>query len=142
VQGLLNQGIGIADLLAVKKREGNVLPSGAARKQIEALVYETDLEVADTRFVFVSEEGYIPLSEKVAARGGPVQKAKDVHERGFSRTGGTDERGESPLLEIEVDAVEDWHFDTREVVGFFNVAERYEGSHRSKARLGSAESSG
>jgi hypothetical protein len=68
----------------IAQRHGHVVGCIHPRQQVEALEYETDLVAAQGRQRFLVERRDINAIAEVGARGGRVQAADQVHERGFS----------------------------------------------------------
>jgi hypothetical protein len=90
----------------VDEGELNVMQSGGAGEQVEGLEDETDLLVADAGELVVVELGDVVAVEPVAALGGAVEAADEVHERGFAGAGGTHDGDVLVVADADVDAAE------------------------------------
>src|SRR5436309_16089852 len=73
----------------VEQRQLDVAQRGRAWQQVEALKIKPDFLVANVRQLIMIQLGRIDSLEHVAAGGGTVQTADEVHQGRFARTAGT-----------------------------------------------------
>src|SRR4051812_19214479 len=107
----------------VEQRQLHVLDRTRARQQVEPLKYESDFPVANARELALREHGDIPAVQQVLARRRPVKTAKEVHERGFPRSGRAGQRHELAGPDVERDAAQRVHLDlASQVVRLVEVA--------------------
>ena len=90
--------------LRVTQRHGHVLQRGHARQQVEALEHEADLLAAQDRQLFGVQRGHVDAVAQVAAVGGRVQAADQVHQRGLARAGRPHDGDEVAAIHAHVHA--------------------------------------
>ena len=71
-----------------QEREGHVLDRRVGVDQVEGLKDHADRVAAVEGELLLAQIGDQPAVDADTARGGPVQAAQQVHERGFARAGG------------------------------------------------------
>ena len=77
---------GIGRRPVVDERQLDVVERGGPRQQVEGLEDEADFLVADVGQLVVGKLADQPAVQPVAALGGRVQAADEVHQRGFARS--------------------------------------------------------
>ncbi len=90
----------------VDERQLDVVERRGAGEEIEGLEDEADFLIANAGELVVVEFGDVVAVEPVAALGGRVEAADEVHQRGFSGAGGAHDRDVFVLTNAEVDAAE------------------------------------
>src|SRR5262249_61572244 len=70
----------------VEQGQLDVLERGNPRQQVERLEDEADLAAADAGESVAVEPGHVLAVDQIAALGGRVEAAEEIHERGLSRS--------------------------------------------------------
>lgn len=86
--------------------EGDVLACCEARNQIVKLEHESNVFAAKTR-----QSGFVGIREHVIPKAdvscrGRIQPTEDVEQRGLAAAGRTEQYGEFPLVQLEIDATQ------------------------------------
>ena len=76
------------------------------REQMVALEDKPEVIPAQFRQLFIAQRAGLDAVDLVAAGGGVVQAAEDIHQGGFARTRGTDDRDHFAGMNRQVDALE------------------------------------
>ena len=107
----------------VEHRQLHVSQCVCPADEVEILKYKADLAVADGGQLAVVRILNDRSVQPVAALGGAVERADEVHERGLARAGRADDRHKFALVYIEVDAVQDLQLVFQsDVKAFVNAA--------------------
>ena len=102
----------------IDQRQLDVVQRGGARQQVEGLEDEADLLVADARQLVVVQLADQLAVEPVAALGGRVQAADQVHQRGLAGAGRAHDGHVLVVLDAQGDAAQRLHLLLRaHVVG-------------------------
>ena len=90
----------------VDQRQLDVLEDVQFVDQVERLEDEPDIPLAEFRAVFLLEPGDLVAEQRIAARGGIVQKPQDIEQRGLAAARGAHDGDEFTLLHFERHAVQ------------------------------------
>src|SRR5262249_50434289 len=103
---------------AIEQRQLDVAERAGALQQHILLKHETDLLVADRREPAVAQAADIHAVEQVAALGGLVEAADDIHQRTLAAARRPHNRHYLALRDRERDAAQGLDFDIAHAVGF------------------------
>ncbi len=84
----------------------HVLQRAGAGHQVERLEYKSDLPAADAGELLVAQCAYVHAVQHIGAFRGAVQRADDVHQRGFARTGRAHDGHKFAFAHRQVNAVQ------------------------------------
>ena len=109
-------------LFAVQlQRHGDVVEHRVLIQQVELLEHKAHVPAAEGRHLGVGIGVEILAVEDHLARGGLVQTAENVQQRGFPRAAAADDGVEQPGLEVGADAVQSVDLAGGGIVGLVNV---------------------
>ena len=91
----------------------HVLQRAGAGHQVERLEYKSDLPAADAGELLVAQCAYVHAVQHIGAFRGAVQRADDVHQRGFARTGRAHDGHKFAFAHRQVNAVQHLQFLAR-----------------------------
>ncbi len=91
---------------AIDERQLHVLERRRAPQKIEALEHEAQIVAAQKAALVARQAAHIDALEEVAAGGGRIEAAHDVHRGRFARARGAHDRDELAFLNREIDIVE------------------------------------
>ena len=111
----------------VEQRQLDVLQRRGARQQVEVLEDEADRLVAEVRQLVVGEAGDVLPLQQVAAGGGAVEAAEQVHQRRLARARGPHDGDELALRDLERDAAERRQLDVAHPVDLGDVLQLDQG---------------
>ena len=85
----------------IHEREGDVLERRAARKQIVALKDEAEVAASEIGPRIGMEAARFLAGKAVGPRARLIKKTEQVHQGGFARSRGADDRHELPVVDLE-----------------------------------------
>ena len=107
---------------AVQHGQLHIFHRAGAGDQVEGLEHKADLAAAQGREGTVRCGGYVDAVQNIAALGGFIQRADDVHQGGFAAAGLAHDGHKFPLVHFQIDAVEDLQFiGLADVKPFYDV---------------------
>src|SRR5947209_8641008 len=127
--------LGGAHPVDIQQRQLDVLQCRGAREQVEVLKDEAEPLIAQPRPLIDRHGSDLLASEAIAAGGGTVEAAEDIHQRRFSRAGRSDQREILARLDGERHAVQRLDLDLAEVIHLADIGELNQ-RHRHAWRLG------
>src|SRR5512138_2301824 len=92
--------------IAICQRQGDVLPGGIARQQVEVLKDESDAPPADHRQIVAAQGEDVQLLESILPRGGTIQQPEHVQQCGLAAARGAHQRQELTGTHCEVHAAQ------------------------------------
>jgi hypothetical protein len=111
------------DALRVQQRQFDVFECRCPGQQVEVLKDEAQVPIAELRALVLGHAGYLMSGEQVASARWPIETAEGVHERGLSRTGGSDEGHEFSALDGEGRLLQGVDLDFAQIVSFGDISE-------------------
>ena len=108
-------------ILRVERGQFDIFQRGGAGKQVESLKDETDLAIADGRQFLLGQFRDGDTFQQVAAAGGLVQAAQNIHESGFAAAAGAHDGHELAALDANIDAAQRVHLGFAQIVVFVHV---------------------
>ena len=114
---------------AVEHGQLDVFQRGGAGEEVEALEDEPELLVAQVGKLVAVETGDVHAVEQVAARGGPVEAAERVHERGLAGAAGAHDGHKLALVQLQGDAADGVHLHLARIVDAVDVLKLDDGGH-------------
>ena len=106
----------------VKQRQLHIFQRRGAGEQVEALEDEPDSAAADCGQLLIIERSDVHALQQIAARGGPVQAAQNVHQRGFAGSRSPHNGHELAALDIETGGAQCPDLNLSKLVGLAQVA--------------------
>ena len=87
---------------AVQKRQRHIIQRRQLGQQVEGLEHKADLLVAHLGQLLAGAFGNLPATQQIAAGGGHIQAADQVHQRGLAAAGGAHNGQIIPLGHIQI----------------------------------------